>query len=424
MNEFEKFILQPNNKEKPLNQEEMIYPATMIQNALYQCHKHFPYTNTFVISDHFPKNITKVAAEEAINKLVTNYSILRTSFYEENGILFSKIHKNLTSIHFHCEKMSPTKTSESYFDSPLCMSDPGLFRFIYIENNDHAEFVFIVHHIIVDMFSLLKFNKSFLNYLLKNENQQIELERNKFSIFSKRERDFLKSDDRKKSENYWNRLLIGLDSKYFQLNENVGILSPNFLDHHIFDMNDELKLILKLCEFSHVSYFSVIMSLTHLALARITSCETTILSYAPMIRDSREISACIGPCYNILPYIFHHTPGKNYKDIFHEMKKQHEENLLHSHIPFPLMSPNFSPTQAGMPYMFNCYINSKAAINNEFFSHFSSRTKIFIGFVINENLTTMQLILDSSDDLDAIKIRDHFYAAFKDECEHSLRHFT
>lgn len=304
----------------PIENKQPYYPLSPSQKRIYIRSKFKDSDTAFnvPVAIQLDGNMNIQKFESAINKLITRHSILRTSFFEIDGIPYQKIHGQLD---YQLETGSITlneieHTIQSFIRS-FELQKPGLFRIgLYrIEETTHL-LILDMHHLISDGTSISLIMEE-LDALYAGEVlEPLEIQYKDYALWkdqtsniSEEELVFWKKNMRKTK-----KLNLPLDFP--------KMLENRFEGNRVF-FEIPPKLVDGLQEIAHqydVTPYMVLCSAYQVFLYHYSG-QNDIVSVAPFAgRKIYELQKMIGPLLNVVPICSQLEEEMTFKAVLEQMK--------------------------------------------------------------------------------------------------------
>jgi len=295
----------------PLSEEKEFYPISFNQRRLYVLHQMQPLSPAFHIPGVIELNgheVNPQTIEKVLKILTQRHDSFRTAFLtvEEYPFQFVSEEIKISFEFIDLSMMNPEERNVKFdtenrriSETPFDLSHPPLFRsaLVKLESN-RFYFIYNMHHIISDGWSLEVLQKEFLElYNGFREEKPVELE-----VLPVRYRDFaswfnerLEGPEGEKSHRFWKEQLEGgVPVLRLPADDETGKDDTSgagwiyFIDNNL---KNRLKVI---AEQQNTTLFSVLFSVYNLFLADISGQETVSCSVITAGRDHPSLLSLIG----------------------------------------------------------------------------------------------------------------------------------
>ncbi len=142
------------------------YDATIAQKRIWRRYREEPAdaSSNMVFTMHLDDNVEADVLQELLCLIVRRHESLRTSFEEEDGCVFQRIHET-GRLHFRMVDLSNERGEKvatefaalaaKEGDAAFALEEPSLFRAVMVQNGDvGSDLLFAMNHIIGDGWSL------------------------------------------------------------------------------------------------------------------------------------------------------------------------------------------------------------------------------------------------------------------------------
>lgn len=284
------------------------------------------------------------ALEKSCNLLVSRHEILRTTFVQEQGTIYQKIHpsnKIAVNIIDYSDEAN-TKIEDAIntdINRPFNLTEFPLVRFTLFKVKKR-EFIFLItlHHIIGDAWSLpIVFKELAAAYNSYAENTEptldnIRLQYADFSVWQSKNKQSVISKDLK----YWLDKLKDVEESSVLLTDKPRPTTPTYRGSSVnFKISPELNLQLNnLSKELHVSFFMILISVFYVLLYRYTDQHDLIIGSPITNRNRREIENLIGFFVNTVALRVNCNAEQSFSDLLMQVRKTTLEAIDHQDIPF------------------------------------------------------------------------------------------
>ncbi|MBS7233712.1 amino acid adenylation domain-containing protein [Flavobacterium psychroterrae] len=266
-------------------------------------------------------NLAKV--ENAINKIIQNYEVLRTNFTEINGIPYQKINAFDTSI-FKVEveetKGEKTAIKVEQFNHTLFNLETDLLirvRIISVNSNEYM-LLFCTHHIVMDGLSLeILINEFVKNYnfddevfLLENQGSKIQFK--DYSEWYNKTQE----DNNSKNELFWKEYLQAYTSKKsFERDFDAKTNTQNG-NHYSIELTSTLTAALKqLAVETQVTFYTVLAASLNVLIYKYSNYDDICIATVNSGRTITELNNQIGMFVKTLILRTTINPTQTFSDL-------------------------------------------------------------------------------------------------------------
>lgn len=336
-------------KDKANSQEEE-FPLSYGQRALWFINESAPESKAYNISIAlnllFP--IDREVFQKALQMLIERHSMLRTKFTKIEGKpveyvkQFQKItlgYEDVTGLTKECIREKVNR----FHDEPFDLENGPIVRFgIFNVKEDENIFVFCIHHIAGDFTSLIILQEelfSIYNALLLNQQPKLEPVKHTFKEYVTWEKEFVESEEGKKSLEYWKNQLSGelevLQLPSYRQRKRQQTFSGSRV---VLEFPDELTAKLRnLCSKNGTTIFTLLLSGYQVLLQRYCNQSEVIVGIPVSERSKEEFSDMIGYLINMAPIRTNMSDNPSFNSVLEQVKDKVMNAMLHAAYPFPLV---------------------------------------------------------------------------------------
>lgn len=319
------------------NGSKEVFPATCMQQSIWYLSSLNKKSNEYNITIKITiyHSIDKEKIVSSCRQLVDRHEALRTSFYEEGGILYQKIHQHpLLNIQFHDSECLLDNEIDVYCD----LSQEVVTRFNVVEVESDKTYVYIsCHHIVSDGASMEIIYKDFISIYTATDLPVCVYQYKDFSVSYDR---YIKSGSVDDGLLHWVSLLDGdVPTLSFPRHVNCspsGVSNErNYyinIDHHA--MN-RLSVILK--SNPSITSFSVFLAAYIIFLHRYTNQADIIVGIPVSIRFSSDLDRTVGMFANSLPVRYTFAHDTSALDVINSVANQVVDANTYSLTPLSLI---------------------------------------------------------------------------------------
>ncbi|HEU4555733.1 MAG TPA: amino acid adenylation domain-containing protein [Chitinophaga sp.] len=257
----------------------------------------------------------KAAFTAAFQKLLAGHEVLRTKFHRKNGAFLQEIlpaTHTANRIHFIerdiLDANSPQvqDTLERLFSEPFDLYGGEVMKCAVMHNNNEAQALFIIHHIVTDYVSNQQLKEIFLQYYNNDETND---HRPAYRDFIRAQEAFYHSEQGKEKAAFWEACLKEIDvhslpvySEFSQLNDVTVVTSSITID------KKRLTAWRSYCRHMHIFPSTLALGIfRYAAFKEFPECQSFIINVIANGRDLRlpgfAAGKAIGQFTNALPVL-------------------------------------------------------------------------------------------------------------------------
>lgn len=320
---------------------ESISPMSLIQQRLYTLSsmgKDDPYNLVAVLKVRGTLDLQKF--ENVINQIIERHESLRTRLYMEDGEFKQEI---LDRVNFRIQtiEQGPDEKLETLIEqlvTPFDLKEAPLFKVILIAGGpQESALIFNFHHTIADGISMSIFVQEFMrlyaNEVLPPVNKQ-------YRDFVEWEAQYLVSEEKKQSEQYWLNKLSG-DVNVLKLPADFPTGDEsNFAANTVYmSVDAELVHALKLvASRNQCSLFMLLAAAFNVLLKRLTGCEDVCIGTPVTNRAEGSFNESIGMFTNTIVLKNKLADESTFSEFLKEVKQSCLEAYSHMYYPFNLLA--------------------------------------------------------------------------------------
>jgi amino acid adenylation domain-containing protein len=300
-------------------------------------------------------DFSKAMFSEALMQLISRHEILRTSFHFADGQAKQKIHEPRESFSFinyiaqsedgsYAQTMISNEVNRSFL-----LEEPGQYRTsLFRRNDDSHTLVFVIHHILVDGWSLeIIFHELFNTYneLVKQAKPVAIRPSFQFSDYIAWQLQLADSEVYKNDREYWRNELSGLPAP-----ADLSVVSgrPHFSDHakvryhsFLFDAQEQEQLEFISRKY-RTSVFSVLLSLLNVIIYRYTNQKDITVGFDIAGRVQENMDSLIGYTLNTLCLRTEIKPTQQFSELLSAVHQKIIQAHEHQLYPFEKMLEDVS----------------------------------------------------------------------------------
>lgn len=273
--------------------------------------------------------------QQALNKVIQNNEIYRTSFHIEDDMIVQKIHdKHTVTIDTKVIDKNNLEDYISDFVKPFDLSKLPLIR-MSVLNISKNEYIIVVdiHHIISDGMSISLFMKELLDHYLLQGPKRKEYQYRNYSEWQKM---FVRSEKYLNQKSFWNKMY---DSIPPVLNFSTDYTRPAIKDYKgnsielVLDKEWTLK-VKEMARQLHGTNFMVFYSIYSLLLSKYTATQDIVVGIPTLGRTLRGTHNLQGLFVNTLALRNEIKDNMTYHEYFADRKEYLLEVFDHQDYPF------------------------------------------------------------------------------------------
>ncbi|TYP74355.1 non-ribosomal peptide synthetase [Aquimarina intermedia] len=319
-----------------------LYPLTTNQERIFYQYE----TNKEDVSYNLPlaweisEEVSIQKMEDIFKQLIARHEAFRTSFTYQENVLWQKISDDVP---FQIEEIFTQGTDQhiteaiNVFISPFNLSKSPLLR-VAVINAEGFKNVLVLdtHHIICDGMSQIILLKEFVACYNDSKLPPLEF---RFRDYSEWENQFRKTEEYVNTKNFWHTMLgndipklqLPVNFKVENLSNSGGSSFTFYIEKH------KIDTIVQSFSEKNITPFSVLYSIYHLFLFKLTGQRDIIIGINTLGRIQNELLAMIGMFSKTLPIRFNSDKNSSYSEILpelHNILLQSSENQIYdlSHI--------------------------------------------------------------------------------------------
>ena len=383
------------------------------QKALYFMQQLEPTSTSYNIGMAF-KFFHKFEEEifrAAVEVLMSNHTILKTVFKDENGQVCQYISEkaiydlHITQVQGWEETAITQKVNEDFHTSYDLLKEPLLRIYLY-KNTSYDLVNFVIHHIAADFNSVeLLLNDFIKNYYLLEHRRKSEFTGNSvtYEMFVKEEEAFVRSEKFNLKMNEWKKILSDLDEGlefHLEAEENTGKAAAG--DKVEFRIGEEEKdKIVQLCGSLSISPFVFFLTIYKLFLFQVYGKRDIVVGVPVNLRRNVKFRRVVGNFINLLP-VRMKTGDKSFAEDAKYVSSVFVRAMLNKKVPYSLLVQNINPGRDRKYPIFQTTFNylSKKVFDNEVIMDqtINERQTIFgyeiEAFSLEQQLDQMDLALE------------------------------
>lgn len=307
----------------------------------------------------FEKSFDAAVFEKALNAVIERHEILRTSFIQTEENPVQKVHPvselETTLVHLdwsskdNAEEKVKTLAEEmahAIFD----LSKAPLFRAKLIRLENKYIFLFNVHHIIFDGWSmdvLLQEVQAFYNSFIQNKNNPLPPLTIQYRDFAAWQNKQLSGDKLQQEQQYWKQKFEGtipvLDMPTDYNRPKIKTYNGATVTH---TLSEEVSKALTNFSNTHqTSPFTVCCATINALLYRYTGQNDIVLGTPNTMRDRKELENQIGLYLNTLAIRVKIEDQDSLEDLLERTKKELTDAYNHQHYPFDRLVDDLDPVR-------------------------------------------------------------------------------
>ncbi|HWV69856.1 non-ribosomal peptide synthetase [Chitinophaga sp.] len=273
--------------------------------------------------------------ENAFRSLIAKHTILRTAFFEQEGIPVQKVFDECAfSIDLFDEVLSDSREAEQAFFRPFVLDKPPLLRAMLIkEAPEQYKFIVDMHHIVCDGISINLFVDDFIraykqDTLLPNRLEYYDYAEWNVSRFG--------SASYQAHGKFWKEQLAGYtphaglpaDFRRQAVRETAGKL------RHYELTQEETARLRKISEASGVSMYTLLLTCISVVIAKLSNEEEVVIGTSVSGRNNIALEGIIGMFVNTMAMRIHVDPDKPFADLLRDVKQLVLKALEHQEYAF------------------------------------------------------------------------------------------
>jgi amino acid adenylation domain-containing protein len=317
------------------------------------------YTNPMATRVQIPSIFDFEVWKQSFEEVVNRNEVMRTSFEEEDGQLYQRIHETI-----NCEivrkDLRESQNQEEDLNaivekdgkSLISVSDFPLFRHIIVELGD-GDFVFVYtsHHIISDAWSSSRlFREVFTIYfqIIQTGQSLLAPPKYQFIDYVAWENSWKKSENYNKSLDTWKKIMLNkmdpiklpLDFKRPEIIDSEGALLKCTIEQ---DLTDKL---LQFSQSRNLNLFHTLFGCFQILLHKYSNQNRFSVGIPLANRETKEFQDIIGMFLNTLPFPADINPQQTVHDFFNEIRAVSEQIQIHQQFPFQGLVDELKPVRS------------------------------------------------------------------------------
>ncbi|GKX30073.1 hypothetical protein SH1V18_25530 [Vallitalea longa] len=295
--------------------------------------------NKKVYNNPFVYKMDKMESKEIfyylIKTLMDRHDILRTSFYFDGKSICQRVEENIEPdiTYYYKENIEDIDYNELLTEFDL--GKAPLFKLIVIELGDGSCVLFFdMHHIIIDGYSSSIINSELNDIITYTPLDEVTYQ---YRHYIEYEKDYVKSAEYKKMEEYWNdRLKDYARENYLQelkaddIQEQWGSFNLT-LDKKLIDNLE------KVAKMNNASLFSMLLTGINLLIHMYDSSEDIIVGVPCIGRVHEDVMNIVGMFTNTLPMRNYPMADKMLSDFIGEIRQNINSDLANQCYPYDKM---------------------------------------------------------------------------------------
>ena len=334
------------------------FPLSYNQKSLWFLQKREPdsFAYNVPLALRFPAAPDVKTLQKTINLLSQMYPSLRTSFFEDAGEQFQKIHSS-REMFFQETDLSDLSEQElkDRVSDDACqkfdLENDNLFRvYLYTQGPDSFILLFCLHHIICDMWSITFLLEEFLK-IYKAEQKGEAIQTNKpplsYSVFVERQLNFLKTNE---AENQLQALKKELEGELPILELPLDYTRPSLktCNGSAFEFQISESIVEDLQKFirSHnTTLYNLLLSAYFIILNRYSGQKEIIIGSPTSGRTDETLNELFGYLVNPVPIRVDQEGDPIFSDFLEKVKSASLDAQERQEIPFGYLVENTKGTR-------------------------------------------------------------------------------
>ncbi len=299
------------------------YPASSAQRRLYIVNQMGDVGITYNVPlvNLIEGKLDLKKLSNAIESLVERHEVLRTSFDMKDGDAVQVVNEKVKfkSIYLKWDEHNLQSVIDEY-NQPFDLLNAPLFRFVLVNlAQDKHLFIFIVHHIIFDGWSVSVFNKELWDLYYGHELPPKKLQFKDYAVWQQKDKG---SDQVKKQEQFW---IDTFKDGVPQLNLETDFHRGNILSFkgRRPKLEVDAELTSKIVEFNHrteSTLFMVLLAAYKILLSKYSSQDDFVIGVPASGRTTPDMEDILGMFVNSLPIRSKPDDKKSFKEYLNELK--------------------------------------------------------------------------------------------------------
>jgi amino acid adenylation domain-containing protein len=289
-------------------QEQSKYVLSPSQSRLWLLNAIEGVSNAYNLSgqERLSKELNIEVFKESLQALVSRHEILKTTFFEEGGVPYQKVHENVTIELEVFQKEDQSAVEDTFFNHTFDLSKLPLLKVALINRGEDYQLLYNMHHIISDGWSMDLFVRD-LTTIYESKLTGIE---SNLPILDIQYRDYaawqnqlVNSQNIVGERDYWlNKLSGNLPKLNLPIDyvKNINAKKSSSSYYRIFITRDVKLQIEQLVNTRKLSLFSFFVSTFKIVLSRITGQKDIIVGTPVANRNHVQVKELIGFFLNTL----------------------------------------------------------------------------------------------------------------------------
>ena len=343
------------------------YELSYGQKSLFFLQKFDPSSTAYNVGIAF-KSYDKVDMTRlytAMDKLLNRHEILRTGFVNEDGKVYQYIDEKsrydcfVTDISGMEEDEIRQKVNHD-FHRPFDLLNDNLFRIYLYKNESYDLISMVIHHIIVDFYSVEIILNDFISIYQGQEDAMTARDEQavSYDIFVDEEKEFVSSPKFQEKIEFWKKNLADLDEglEYEALSGKTGESKIKGAKELFYLSEEKTEKIRKICEKKHISPFIFFLTVYKLFLFQVYGKRDVVVGVPVNLRRAAKYKSVVGDFVNVLP-IRMRTAGGSFEQNAKEVNKIFVDAMLNKKVPYSLIVESVSPGKGSSNPLFRTAFN-------------------------------------------------------------------
>ena len=343
--QFDITAIDSHNNQQYLNSMES--PLSSSQQAIYFLHKLAPESAVYNVSFAFTikQHLNKEGWNFVWQQLIERHPSLRTTYHVVDGQTVQRVHDKIeTPMHWDDRRFIDQETLEQIINVEACRpfildKEPALRLRLYSKSQDETVFLFVAHHIICDLYSIITLMKE-CGHLYQQFMQNITLSlpdiKMSYTDYVYRQMNLCVTDKALQHANYWKEKLSGdlptlnliTDSRRQSVQTFNGSCIP-------FTFNKEIySKLISLSKSTSTTLYMVLVAVFQVLLHRYTHQDDLLIGSPVAGRTDADTQTIVGCFINtiVLRAIF--SPELSFIDFLSQVRRTVLEAFEHQNYPF------------------------------------------------------------------------------------------
>lgn len=275
---------------------------------------------------------------DALQALVDNHDILRTSFFSEGGVVKCRLNQNVKADFSACKLQSQEElheTIEKIIHKPFFLNVAPLMSLSIIEYNNEVFLIFVIHHIIADEFTVNGLLDDFSHYY-STKNYELQKKSSlcmaDYAIWKNKWLGTIRAEI---SREYWLNKFSALESPIELMASAKSGISKYAGDMMQFILrSDQAREVIDFSQKNAISEYSLLLTAYSILIHTFFNHDEVILSSSYSNRDEKEFSETYGYLGN--PVLFKNNLDykKSAIELIRDIQTQSIELHEQKRIPF------------------------------------------------------------------------------------------